>query len=330
MFLKQLRSQTKENAWSEFYENDDNYELYKNKFIENQIQPINSSFTGNNVYIYNSIFLNCYATDLEGGAIRFSKEEGRILIEFTLFSNCSAKKHSGAIYAENCNCVVNYACGIGCCQTITEGNNYGQFIRTDLKNENRLNYLLYSSACSTPETPYGNGAPVDLLGGELQCKYINVSNYIVREYSALCSGYNSKANISYCLFISNHARKSVCLSLYESNSTFFVDSCNIINNSQETDNSGTIYCYENTIIKHCCIKDNKSKYLFYVNKDVIVNIYKTYISYEYDSYTTELGTLQEESPINDSKEKEISFVDCEHLLKRFRISAKMKKTFHFL
>ena len=163
MLNHRLQKQTKQNVWEDFYINTqaptEENELYKKYIYKNQIQPIKSINIGNNVYIYHTIFLNCYVLNSEGGAVAFSKEDGKLLIEFSIFSNCSSQTHSGAIFASNCNCVVNYVCGLGCYQTKTDGDNWGQFIRTDFINKRySLNYVLYSSIGSTPETPYGHGA----------------------------------------------------------------------------------------------------------------------------------------------------------------------------
>ena len=332
MHINQITTKSKQFGWYDFYKNTpkptNENELFKNKIYKNQNQRINAP-DSTNIYVYNSLFID-FTSNGSGSVVYYSKEGGKLLVELTIFSNCSAQLHGGCIYAEKCNCVINYVCSIGCYQTQYDGN-YGQFIRTYSINESQLNYVLYTSVCSTPETPQGNGAPIDLLFGEEQCKYVNVSNYYVNEYSALFL--KSKAeitNVSFCSFVSNYATDSNCAYFDSLSSVSYeIYSCNFINNTHASEDNGLITSIMNITFDNCNFIDNSAQYLFRINEYKTLSLINSHVSNNNYTSIAGFGIITTENMLQESIANSISFVDCEHLLKRYRITVKISIHFPF-
>ena len=151
---------------------------------------------------------------------------------------------------------------------------YGQFVYTDLYS-NYKNYIYQSSVCSNGKYD-GYQSPIRFGYGEQQTKLVNVSKCDVSYVSAIYYswGYSTKSTITYCSLNSNQANFE-CLELQNSGSSIYsLDTCNIINNKQDDDDYGLVFCAKNAEIKNCCILGNTGTdefNLFYAKGVTITN-----------------------------------------------------------
>ena len=109
-------------------DSEDSIETYNTKFHDFKENIENYEIS---VHISNSIFKGCHKSS-EGGAIYYSYENGKILIEFSTFCNCyttGVNSYGGAISVKKSKCVVYCVCSNGCFAESQQG----QFIRTELK-----------------------------------------------------------------------------------------------------------------------------------------------------------------------------------------------------
>ena len=262
--------------WSNYFDEQQSpNQILKNGLYNNQNK---TTYFLSSVHVYDSMFTDCSSSI--GGAISFSGK--RILIEFTTFSECEATStNGGAIYASNCECILNCVCCFKCLTV-----DYGQFIITEYIT-NR-NYIHQSSVCSVVEIKSGSYAPIDFISGKQECKSLNVSHYQVSFYSSLLlqSSTSTESIISYCSLSNNHATIDQCICFSNSdNSNYVIDSCNIINNIQDTTNFGTIYCVNTMMtIKNCCILSNSGENLFYSYSGSKITIINCTLPQSYNIY----------------------------------------------
>ena len=124
-------------------------------------------------------------------------------------------------------------------------------------NNNKLIYINSSSVCSTPQT---NSMTIELIYGKQVCTSMNISHNEVTYYSAIYINYGSDISyITYCSINSNYAYYDYCVSLNGdgTGTDYEIDTCNIINNEQRRSNYPMFYFKKDTVIKDCCILNNK-------------------------------------------------------------------------
>ena len=177
-------------------------------------------------------------------------------IEFSVFNDCHAYDFGGAVSIYNCECdCVLYCVCSNNCYTTSSGLTWGQFIRTNVENKERLNYINISSVCLSNSNGYKT---LDINYGKQCCTSLNISNNNIKSYSTISLYYSTYASyITYCSINSNSASNGCCISLSNSGSNN-IDTCNIINNV----GSYTISCGSKTTIQNCCILNNNGSPLF--------------------------------------------------------------------
>lgn len=256
-------------SWSDFFEEsvDETFENYP-------YRETTLSTSENNVWIFGCTFTECSNSLNNGGAILCTSSSGNFLTEFSTFNQCSVTGqdlNGGAIHVNSTtmNCVINCVCGFKCHTTET---GYGQFINSDVGEDEKKNYIIQSSICSTYDIQ-GNRTPIRNYYGKQICSFVNVSNYKVRYFSAIFYFIGSnRTEISFSSFNSNEATEYVCIDL--SKVTSRISKCNIINNIQGSSEYGTLSCSGMTTIEDCCILDDRETanwYLFEAEEMIIVS-----------------------------------------------------------
>lgn len=234
------------------------------------------------VYITNTVFERCFYAG-NGGAIYYSKSGGKIFIEFSTFSECSAYVWGGAIciFFSDCDCVLYCLCGFKC--KTTAADSYCQFILAYIENVERLNFMNSSSVCLSIAQQSDNRFIISMVYGKQICTSVNVSHNKVIQHSAIMFDFSSEtSHISYCSINSNTASKFYCILLADQGKEYAIDTCNIINNVGQY----TIVCSKQTTIRNCCILNNNISELFGIYNNAHVTIYDSCVEGSLSGITT--------------------------------------------
>jgi len=228
--------------------------------------------TANNVYVHDCVFLYCSSSS-NGGALYCSSNVYKLLVEQSSFISCRTSFEGGGIYFRSVTygeCVLSKICGFNCSLTYS-GNNWGQFayITTKSNNITSKNHVNDSSITHSLKNCDDSKYSLRLNSGQILCPSINITNNVCYCYSALgCQATSSgTCCISYSSFVNNTVNEGYgCIWLYGSNSSHYIDTCNILNNNQNSSEYGTILIYANLFIKDSCILgNNEGKKVFYAS-----------------------------------------------------------------
>ena len=266
----------------------------QNSFFEKP-QPISNRAdlsSKSKVYITYTLFKGCSISNNQGGAIYYSNSGGKILIEFSTFSQCNASS-SGALRINNCDCVIYCVCSNNCCS-----NSVGQFIYSTLNNKGKLNFINYSSICATNNNRYSD--TLDMYYGKQICTKGNISYNNLNRFSGIYFGSGSDSSyITYCSINSNTATES-CIGLSSFGINYNIDTCNIINNKI---NRRTIWADRPTTIQNCCIFNNTNSPLFYS----MINIY-SYLSIHSSCVDVSLSGISTDNVTTDSNKFYLNYL----------------------
>ena len=217
-------------------------------------------------YIYNCLFQDMYSAT-NGGAISFSKDKSKLLVEKCSFINCTAEEDTAAIRIQYGNFALSFVCGFSC-----KAKSYDCF-SSSFGDSNRNLNLIHDVSVSNCEAT--SGFTMVYRYGYIQAKSINLSSNKATWYSALTCYPNANKNgigshISYCSFSNNTAKDfDVYLNnQYNTECKQEITCCNIIH--FKGDNA--IRCNGQINIIHSCIIDNKGPYFYTDNENTNIQI----------------------------------------------------------
>lgn len=208
--------------------------------------------SSNQIFIYKSVF-----EDDSDGVVNVTQNGIKFIHNLCFFENCTKNDNGGAIYF-NCNgfIVQRRFCTINAYTRKSNGLGCHSFSYLIDKSPND-NLIIDSSICqcssvdskATIYSKYGN---IGLLSS-------NVSKNSIKKYPGFFYvSATQKGTINFSTFESNHAHERICL--YQSNSDYLYEYCNVINNTQFLTDYGTFYIHlGNVNIKNSTIlQSNKN------------------------------------------------------------------------
>jgi hypothetical protein len=174
-----------------------------------------------------------------------------ILFEDDTFKECGRSGQGGSIYVSNneANFVIVNSESIK-----SHATSHGLFLYTYINSALKYNFVLYSTISESYYTNSGNG-PLYMYHGQIRVISTNSSNNKCYNYWSSFdlygkdnSGYSNDLNYStedsyvdFCYVCNNYAYiLGICLDFRESNTKHKCEECNIINNSQGSNNYGTV------------------------------------------------------------------------------------------
>ena len=224
----------------------------------------NSFTTGSNLYVTNSIFLDCIST-IHGGAILCNHDNAlmKMLIEESSFIRCGSTFAHGAggaiCFIMNGQCALSKICGCKC----YSANQY-QFSNIMTTQEgNSINSLNDSTIISNGEGTIN----MNFFGGAIKISSTNVSqNNCSSTSGAYLSPMATEVQldiISYSTFANNTANVEYsCIRIDQSDMKLQIRSCNIIGNVQPIAyDNGIIESYSDLCIRDSYIFANIGKYI---------------------------------------------------------------------
>jgi hypothetical protein len=244
-----------------------NIKEYKESIYTVTITP-----TDQNVYVHNCVFHYCSSSS-SGGALNCGSSVYKLLVEHTTFISCmTSSGHGGAIYfssTTNGECIVSITCGFNCSCSV-----YGQFIYTSTKNDVTCkNHVNDSSFAHSSISISDSREVLCLYYGTILCPSVNITNKICYAWAVLycqpVTGTGSPVSETFCMSYSSVVNDTAngdkgCFLLQNSASSHRIDTCNIMNNKQNSSSYGTISSWSNLFIKDSCILgNNEGKAVFY-------------------------------------------------------------------
>ena len=207
------------------------------------------------LFIYDCSFTNLnlqtQSNDISGGAISGSRKGLKLVIDRSVFENCSAPGCGGAIFLRATSTGSSRVCCVIAhhCSSLEMNGNFA-YLYTDGFNENLLNLTAVSFSS------HGIGAkgssPI-FLHGSSNVGYLNTS----MNDCFMNSGFESRINslLMFSIFVDNAATDAHCL-LFEG--TGHIKSCNIMKNFQLNTVSGLITVTNGVdfALVDCYISDN--------------------------------------------------------------------------
>jgi hypothetical protein len=246
-------------AFQDFYGHDYVPKVY----VENRNSRI--SPTENNVCVHNSVFHDCVSSS-NGGAIYCGSSVYKLLVEQSSFLSCQSSGTSGGGICFDSTtegqCVLSKICGFKCVLTSSSSSNILEGQLAYIKTKSDITYKSHVNDSTSTQSSkvsskcynafchyYGNILHPNVNISNNEC-YSNAAVYFSPTSSSTC-------RISYSTVINNTANGSDgCISLSSSNIYYYIDSCNILNNTQTTNNNGIIHSTSNIHIKDSCILGN--------------------------------------------------------------------------
>jgi hypothetical protein len=234
------------------------------------------TLSGTNVYFLDCLFISITSSN-HGGAF-YCTSVTYLLVESSSFFSCKTSiQHGGAIYFSNSGgqCVLHEVCGYDCC-SIRSGSSHYQFASIYVNDAaSSKNYMNYSSIVRCVNLRSDSYYTLCLTYGKICCPSVNISMNKCQYYSGIVCQPSSDSNyftglFSYSSFTDNVANGHTCIHPWMGNRNVEFKSCNILRNSQGSlSSTGTIYAYDNVMIKDSCILENKANYIFYAHSYTI-------------------------------------------------------------
>ena len=210
------------------------------------------------VYILTCYFQLASTFSGDGGAI-YCSFNGQFLVELSFFVNCTASHYGGAIYQANSECIINKCCSICCFSTNNIG--YGQFIysKTSL-NSDMKNYILDCSVAFSASDEYSLYVEeLSLNNGNISVQQSNISHNSLTYTPGIKSDPNAQSVTKYCSFYQNMASINYLINHIQSNTQYYIEYSNIINNTIKT---CLLRALGRTLLQYCCIIENYYDILF--------------------------------------------------------------------
>lgn len=299
--------------WKEFYSNDNN---------EPQLLVINLHsgnypliFTKGNFYIKSSQFDSLLEQTNGGGiSLNVSEQTTKILIEESLFRNCSAIQNGGAIHKESTgHIVLQRICGIEC-QTSSSGSYYdGPFcyIFTENSSEYR-SYVIHSHITKCKNPSYGY--TLALYNGKTICNGVNISRNYVRRCPSIL--YRSSKNNDTILSYTSITDNEPCVDRFlwqQSSTDDIILNVNFINNTQTTSDSAFFEVQKSMIFINVYIINNTSPLILRSGVEyTFVNCTVTKDTLKNSSFTKE-GTFNEVETFLTFPIEHINEEECESI-----------------
>ena len=216
------------------------------------------------VYVHDCVFRDI-SSSVDGGALYCSSSVQRLLVEQSSFISCiTSYTYGGGMYSYSGQCVLSRICAFNCCST-RNGDSFGQFAYINSNIQNNVND---SSITHTLKRGTYPRYALCLERGNILCTSVNLTNNECYYRPALVCVQTS--SISYSSIVNNTANGGYgCILLWYY--SHCIDTCNILNNYQESYIEATIYTNENLFIKDSCILGNNKK-VFYASSSGNITI----------------------------------------------------------
>jgi hypothetical protein len=302
-YLLKIRLNPAKQTFQDVYESNCKPKEYHN---EEYWQAINAT-AFENVSVFNSVFINI-SSNICGGALYCNGSVYRLLIERSSFISCMTSDClGGGIYlysAESGGCVLNKVCAYSC-SSMNSGNSFGQFAWVETKYMNHVND---SSITHTLQESGDSWCALRLFYGNILCPSVNLTNNICKCCPALyChSTTENTCSMSYSSIVNNTANRG-CIRLTNSDLKC-IDTCNILNNSQNTPYEATIYVWGNLLIKDSCIIGNKNNNVFWVSSSNNITISNCTIDDDIFANTRYHGSVTINKYIESSFFNQLSYI----------------------
>ena len=226
-------------------------------FFLNLKPDITSNYMMNRIiplrYVYlisKSFFINLFHEN--SSAIYYENRIITMIIQESMFFNCTSIKNGGAIYF---NCPegqfgFKFICASQC---YTSTSNWGQFSIVFVSEQNLIySHYVSISKCS-PINGYGN-APISFRNGNQSHYSCNSSlNFVFADSGIQCVNPNPSI-ISFCTFSNNKGSDRICVSMHAGIQT--LQFSNILNNNSP--NHGVIWTngLASNIVQNCILINN--------------------------------------------------------------------------
>jgi hypothetical protein len=227
------------------------------------------SLTTENVYVHDSVFRSC-SSSANGGALSCSSSVIRLLVEHSSFISCKTSSgYGGGIYFKSTTtgqCVLNRICGYDCIKSNT-GNIRGIFAYIYMsKDLNYKNHVNDSSITQSINKNMDSIFPLALEYGNVLCPSDNFTNNFCNRYPSVgCYPTGGTTSVTFSLSYSSVVNNTAdgnygwgCIHIIgsDSNPSYIIDTCNVINNKITTESYGIIQMNANSFIKNSCILGN--------------------------------------------------------------------------
>lgn len=235
------KDQAPDDVWKQYY--DETYDGNNYKNCDNCEIATNK----NEIYVYQSRFQH-----LSSSSISITSDNFKFLHSSCFFFDCSNSGNGGAI---NFDCLSSIVQRRFCTINTFSTNNIGFHSYVNLKNNNvdRQNYIIECSVASCQKQ--NRNHIIYSQYGFFGIFSSNISKNSVNSYSGFYMNYaKGAAIINFTTFEGNSAKQYICLCHAYSPEGMFEDyKCNIVNNSQDTNNWGIIYANAIVLIKDSTI-----------------------------------------------------------------------------
>ena len=208
-------------SWFDFFGDSEPIDIKKSEILSQEpFRP-----TRGDTHVYDCSFLNLHSPS-DGGAIFFSIAKSKILVEKSLFKNCSTESYTGAIKVTRGDAVFCRICGSDCAAAYRDG-----FSSITDDTSIKISSFFDSSISHCEAQTYS----VYHRYGHIRIKSLNISHNKADSISALrCAPSQVDENsfgtfINYCSFANNTSNEnSICLSdLYYDNCQHEIKNSNI-------------------------------------------------------------------------------------------------------
>ena len=240
-------------------------------------------------YLSNCFFQNIYYQFTSGGILFYENYHVNLVVEDSVFFNCSANGHGGVLYY-SCSgyqgsVVFNKVCVSNCYITNNAGH-YGSFSRVVISS-NRFFNVEHSSIQNCFYLTFGFYHCISAIYGNQTTKSLNLSKNSVW-HQAFTFSTVSFFEMSYCNVLDTYIGGSYVLYLASGTSLKTFDKCNIINNTSPS--IGVIYIDGNDggKINECIFSNNKDVLIGVPSSTVFVT--NCWIDH-YDSQKITVGAL---------------------------------------
>ena len=237
------------NSFSNYYPNT-NYDYIS---VSNPISTVSNL----GIWVENVFF--CHFNSKTIQLINFNV---KILLEKSIFWNCSSIGNGGAIYIDSSqtDCILNKICSNFC----FTNNNYGEFCYIKVGNSKK-NYFYFNSIIYCNNNIQSGMCSFNLNYGNQNISNLNSSYNFKQQCSGQMIENSPISKIVFSTYSSNKVKNMICIDFHSG--TYQFEYCNIINNTNSQSSSwGIIYAYSSTLtIYKCSIFLNSPTNLFNSN-----------------------------------------------------------------
>lgn len=191
-----------------------------------------------------------------GGVINIDGGLYSMIIEYSMFYNCTSSLQGGAIYFNSSHSDINMVCANRC------SCGYNMNFQFSYLRASQMNHLEYISVSYCSPSISGN-YPLCLKSGNQRVENLNSSMNNAKICSGLCTSSPSSFSCSYCTFSNNYAYALGCINVISSSGTITIAFTNIVHNNSPS--YGVVLTYDTGIkIMMYCI--------FHKNRDTLFSV----------------------------------------------------------